>query len=103
MKKLVATLTLSAAALLAGCSQPQPAYYPPPPAIDFQAVQQQGFHDGFDAARNDVSSNRPPRFDHHPRYRRPPVAPPAIEAYRRAFRDGYERFLHQGPPPPPAY
>jgi hypothetical protein len=29
------------------------------------------------------------------------VPPPAIEEYRQAFRDGYERFLHPTPPPPP--
>ncbi len=44
---------------------------------------------------------RPPVFDHHPRFRNPPVPPPAIGEYRDAFRQGYERFLHPGPPPPP--
>ena len=53
------------------------------------------------AARNDVANGRPPSFDHHPRYRNPPVPPPAWGDYRSGFRQGYEQFLHQGPPPPP--
>ena len=103
MKKTLCTLALAAAALLAGCSHPQPYYAPPPPpTLNFQAIEQQGAHDGFEAARKDVADNRPPVFDHHPRFRNPPVPPPGWEAYRRGFRQGYERFLHpQGPPPPP--
>jgi hypothetical protein len=94
---------LTAALLLAGCSHPQPVYYPPPPP-SVSAVYQQGFHDGYDAARRDVAEGRPPNFEHHPRFRNPPVPPPAVEEYRHAFREGYERFLHQGPPPPtPGY
>lgn len=94
----LATLSLLAAALLAGCSHPQPVYMaPPPPSVVFQ----QGVHDGFDAARHDIAENRPPSFDHHPRFRNPPVPPPEVRDYRQGFRQGYEQFLHQGPPPPP--
>ena len=99
MKKAMTFAAIFAACLLAGCSHPQPVYAPPPPpAIDFQAIEQQGQHDGFEAARNDVAGNRPPAFDHHPRFRNPPVPPPAFQAYRQGFRVGYERFLHPGPP-----
>jgi len=102
MKKALAVLLLSTGMLLAGCSHPQPvAYGPPPPAVDFH---QQGVHDGFEAARNDIAHNRPPSFEAHPRYRNPPVPPPALRDYRESFRQGYEQFLHQGaPPPPPGY
>ncbi len=88
---------------LAGCSHPRPVYYgpPPPPLPSPSAVFQAGYHDGFEAARHDVAGGSPPVFDRHPRFRNPPVPPPAIGEYRDAFRQGYERFLHPGPPPPP--
>lgn len=100
----LAPLALVAPVLfVAGCSHPQPVYVaPPPPPISAGAVYQQGLHDGFEAARHDVADGRPPVFDHHPRFRNPPVPPPAIGEYRRAFQEGYSRFLHPGPPPPPA-
>ncbi len=69
--------------------------------LNYAAIQQQGYHDGFEAARHDVETGQPPIFDHHPRWRNPPVPPPGIPAYRQGFRDGYTRFLH--PAPPPAY
>ena len=103
VKKFLGIFMLSVGALLAGCSHPQPVYQgPPPPAIDFQAIEQQGMHDGFDAARHDVQSGAPPVFNHHPRWRNPPVPPPGVGAYRRGFRRGYEQFLHSPPPPPGA-
>jgi hypothetical protein len=104
MKKALCFAPLLVALMLAGCSHPQPVYYapPPPPALDYQAIEQEGSHDGFEAARHDVESGRPPVFDHHPRYRNPPVPTPGFQSYRQGFRHGYEQFLHQGPPPPPA-
>ena len=101
MKKAVVSL-LAASFLVAGCSHPQPVYYapPPPPLPSAGAVYQQGLHDGFEAARHDVAAGRPPVFDAHPRFRNPPVPPTAIDEYRHAFSDGYQRFLHPGPPPP---
>jgi len=97
MKKPLAIILLSAAALLAGCSHPQPvAYGPPPPAIK---NHDQGIHDGFEAAKHDVEDGHPPSFSAHPRYRNPPVPPPAFHDYREGFRQGYEQFLHHGPPP----
>jgi hypothetical protein len=100
MKKAFCVAAFFAASLLAGCSHPQPVYAPPPPPINYQVVEQQGMHDGFEAARHDVASGRPPAFNHHPRFRHPPVPPPAFASYRQGFRRGYEQFLHQGPPPP---
>jgi hypothetical protein len=97
MKKALAISLLSLATVLAGCSHPQPVYNgPPPPAIQ---IHQQGVHDGYDAARNDVAAGRPPSFAAHPRYRNPPVPPGAYRDYRSGFREGYEGFLHHGPPP----
>jgi hypothetical protein len=95
---IIAALALPLA--LAGCAhRPPPPYYPPPPAYD--AVAQQGFRDGFQAARSDISSGRPPGVEKHPRFRNPPVPPPAWEAYRRGFRDGYAQAMRPGGPPPP--
>jgi hypothetical protein len=104
MKRTALALFLSAI-FLAGCSHPQPVYMaPPPPALSPSSVFQQGTHDGFEAARRDVAEGRPPIFDHHPRFRHPPVPPPAFGDYRQGFREGYNQFLHQGrPPAPPAY
>lgn len=78
------------ALLLAGCSHPQPvSCAPAPPPISAGAVYQQGFHDGFEAARHDVAANRPPAFDAHPRFRNPPVPPPAIRS-----TGGVQRRVH---------
>ena len=100
MKKTLCIAALTISSVFAGCSHPQPVYAPPPPpALNYQAIEDQGYHDGFEAARNDVANQRPPSFDHHPRYRNPPVPPPAFPAYRQGFRRGYEKFLHPGPPP----
>ncbi len=101
MKKTLSVVALLASSMLFGCSHPQPVYVPPPPALNYQAMEQQGMHDGFEAAQHDVQTGRPPVFDHHPRYRNPPVPPPGFGSYRQGFRIGYEQFLHQGPPPPP--
>jgi hypothetical protein len=102
MKKLLCAALLLVP--LAGCSHP---YYapppPPPPALNYQAIEDQGYRDGFEAAKHDVETNQPPIFDHHPRYRNPPVPPPGFAAYRQGFRRGYEQFLHPAPPPPPRY
>ena len=100
MKKALCTLALGAVVSLVGCAQP--VYVPPPPpppVLNYRAIEQQGAHDGFEAAQHDVAENRPPVLEHHPRFRNPPVPPPGWEAYRRGFRVGYNRFLHPGPPP----
>ncbi len=101
MKKILAVSLLSlwmlpAAVLLAGCAHRQPVYGPAPPVVQ---IHDQGIHDGFEAARHDVADGRPPSFDQHPKYRNPPVPPEAWKDYRNGFREGYEQFLHHGPPP----
>jgi hypothetical protein len=101
MKKILAASVLSFAALIAvGCAHPQPGYGPPPPGVQ---IHDQGIHDGFEAARNDVANGRPPSFAAHPRYRNPPVprGHGAWVDYRNGFQQGYEQFLHHGAPPPP--
>jgi hypothetical protein len=102
MKKLLALAALALPLSLAGCGHPHTVVYvtaPPPPAA-FSEIARQGFHDGFEAARRDVSHNLPPGVEKHPRFRRPPVPPPAWEDYRHGFRDGYQGFLQRGGPGP---
>ena len=98
MKKLLAVSMLAATTLVAGCGHP--AYYGPPPPPGVQ-IHEQAIHDGFEAARRDVAEGRPLNFQHHPRFRNPPVPGPAWGDYRSGFRQGYEQFMHQPPPPPP--
>jgi hypothetical protein len=96
MKKWLALAALLLPLFLAGCSHPHPAYVEPPPPPDFPAIAQQGYHDGFAAARHDAEHGKPPEVQRHPKFRNPPVPPPAIEEYRRGFRRGYEMFVHHG-------
>ena len=96
-----------ATVLLAGCAHHYPAYYGPPPPPPPQAAApdqffQHGLHDGFEAARHDVSHNDPPNFERHRNFRNPPVPRGAIDEYRQAFHQGYDQFLHQ-PGSRPAY
>jgi hypothetical protein len=100
MKKWIALATLLLPISLAGCSHPQPVVvYAPPPPLEFNEIARQGFHDGFEAARRDVERNVPPGVEKHPRFRNPPVPPPAWEDYRHGFREGYQAFLRRTPPP----
>jgi len=100
MKKWIALPALLLPIALAGCAHPRPVvvYAPPPPQV--ADAGQQGYNQGFEAARRDVSEGRPPNFEHHPRFRRPPVPPPLVGEFRRGFQAGYDAFLHQGAPPP---
>jgi|SRR5665213_882525 len=112
MKKWIVLAALTSPLILAGCNNH--AYYQPPPPGMVDNVAERGYHDGFEAARRDVTQQRPPDFQRHPNFRHPPVPGPAFEDYRRAFRSGYDSFLHHGaprddrgpevpPPPPPPY
>jgi hypothetical protein len=103
MKKCISFAPLMVMFML-GCSHQVPVYAPPqPPALDYQAIEQQGSHDGFVAARHDVAAGRKPAFDRDPDYSNPPVVPPpGFQSYRQGFRRGYEQFLHEGGSPPPA-
>jgi hypothetical protein len=103
LKRLLALSVLSLPLVLAGCSHPQPAYYPPPPPPAWSEIARQGFHDGVQAARRDISQGRPPDVNRHPKFRNPPVPPPAFEDYRHGFREGYQQTFQRGPGPGPGY
>ena len=83
---------------VAGCSHPQPVLYAPPPP-GFSPAAQQGYHDGYLAARNDIRKGFAPDLKRHPRFRNPPVPPAAFEDYRQGFRAGYEQTFRGGPGP----
>lgn len=97
MKKPLILAALMLPLALAGCSRPAP-YYPPPPPPAYSEIARQGFHDGVEAANRDIRAGRPPDFARHPRFRKPPVPPPAWEEYRHAFREGYGQVAHVVPP-----
>jgi hypothetical protein len=96
MKKLIVLAALASPLILAGCSDHHyNNYYPAPPgAVD--NIAQRGYHDGFEAARHDVNSQRSPDMRRHGDFRNPPVPGRFADDYRRAFRSGYESFLHNG-------
>ena len=103
LKQLVTFAALALPFALAGCSHPQPVVYaaPPPPA-SFSPAAQQGYHDGVEAARRDMSKGLAPDVQRHPKFRHPPVPPLAMAEYRHGFRAGYEQTLRGGPPLPPS-
>lgn len=92
MKKVILLLALTAPFSLAGCAhRTTVVVQEPPPPVDFGAIGQRGFHDGFNAGRSDIANNRPPNLEQHPRFRNPPVPPAGWEDYRHGFREGYNR------------
>jgi hypothetical protein len=100
MKKTLLLLALAAPVALAGCSHPTyVAGYQAPPPPAYNEIGQRGFHDGYDAARRDIATGRPPNLEAHPKFRNPPAPPPAWEDYRQGFREGYHRAMHEVPPP----
>jgi hypothetical protein len=102
LKVLAALAALLLPLAVAGCSHPQPVVYAaPPPPPEFSPAAQQGYHDGVLAARNDIRKGFAPDVQRHPKFRNPPVPPPAFEEYRHGFRAGYEQTFRGGPPPPP--
>ncbi len=99
MKRALLLITLLVPVGLAGCAHKTVVVYQaPPPPVDFSAIAQRGFHDGFEAARRDLANNRQPNLEHHPRFRNPPVPAGAFEDYRHGFREGYNRYLHEATP-----
>ena len=103
MNKWILPAVLLVPLAVTGCSHRTVVYAAPPPPAVLNQIAQRGFNDGFDAARRDVAQGRPPALERHPRFRNPPVQPPAFEDYRHGFREGYNAFLHQGPPPGSGY
>ena len=101
VKKLFAFAALLLPMALAACSHPQPvAYYPPPPPAAWTDIARHGFHDGVEAGRRDIAAGRAPDAERHPRFRNPPVPPPAFEDYRHGFREGYQQVFRHGAPGP---
>ena len=99
MKKFFALAALFLTFALVGCGHREVvAYEPAPPPAAYSEIARQGYHDGIEAARRDIAAGRGPNVERHPRFRRPPVPPPAIEDYRHGFRSGYEQVFRGGAP-----
>lgn len=77
------------------------------PPGEFNEVQRRGFHDGIEGARKDFGNHRNPDVDNREEYRHPDLPPDVREAYRDAFRRGYQQAASHlwggpsSPPPPP--
>lgn len=118
---LTAILTASGPAVAIASAAP-----PPSPALgqdrddwnvapprEYNDVQRRGFHDGIEGARRDFGNHRRPDPDNRDEFRHPEnVPPPMWNAYRDAFRRGYQiaasRLWREpaepvapAPPPPP--
>ncbi len=61
-----------------------------PPSEYQRDVQRQGFHDGVEGARKDFENHRKPNVNNRDEFRHPRFQGPDREAYRDAFRRGYE-------------
>lgn len=88
------------------CAAPAPAYGQEPwamPPREFNEIQRNAYRDGIEGARRDFGNHRNPDVNNREEYRNPNLPPDAREAYRIAFRRGYEMaasHLWGGPPPP---
>ena len=91
MRKALALAVLAVPLALAGCAEHDRAYYNAPPPPGYEHFAERGFHDGFDAARHDMSKGWRPDVDRHGAFRNPPVPGRAVDEYRHGFREGYER------------
>ena len=97
MRKFLAAAVLALPFMLAGCAHHTVVYgAPPPPPAAYSEAARQGYHDGAEAARRDISEGRRPDAGRHPRFRNPPVPPPLMNDYRHGFRDGYARAFGGG-------
>jgi hypothetical protein len=113
---LIPALTLMVAAVIPGPSaafaepvlvQPlgfgQEGGWEVPPG-EFNEIQRRGFHDGVEGAKRDFGNHRNPDVNNREEYRDPHVEGELREAYRDAFRRGYQvaaSHLWGAPPPPP--
>ncbi|HET7104586.1 MAG TPA: hypothetical protein VFI20_10915 [Terracidiphilus sp.] len=59
----------------------------------YSAVQRQGYQDGMDGAQKDLGNHRRPDVNNRWEYTHPNVSRAAWDAYRAAFRLGYERAI----------
>jgi len=97
MRRFLGLAALLIPLTLAGCSHPRPvAYYPPPPPPAWTEIARQGFQTGVEAARRDIAAGLPPDAQRHPRFRNPPVPPPAREDFRHGFGEGYRQVYAHG-------
>jgi hypothetical protein len=77
------------------------------PPREYNEVQRLGFHDGMQGAQRDFDNHRSPDPRNRDEYRSPHVGYRLRDAYREAFRRGYEnaasrlwRTAQAAPPPP---
>src|SRR5579871_682662 len=61
------------------------------PPSEYQEVGRQGYHDGIEGARKDYENHRRPNVNNRDEYKHPHVSGRDRDAYREAFRAGYER------------
>jgi hypothetical protein len=79
---------------MAGAGQQgQPGYGWDAPPQELNDIQRHGFHDGMDAARRDVETQRRADADDHEQFRHPRLPPEQADAYRDGFRRGYNRAM----------
>lgn len=92
MRKALALAVMALPLALAGCAEHDRSYYSGPYAPTHEErFAQRGFHDGFDAARHEMSRGWRLDADRHGSFRNPPVPRRAVDDYRHGFRQGYER------------
>lgn len=101
---LLALCVVSAGTLKAHASEAQPVpnasfaqdhdqdRWDEPPS-EYRDAQRQGFHEGMEAARHDMSENRHADADDHRMYKHPPVEGDARREFREGFREGYRRAM----------
>jgi ribosome modulation factor len=63
------------------------------PPREFNEIERRGFQDGITGARHDMDNHRAPDVNNRDEYRNPQVPGNLREAYRNAFRRGYEAAL----------
>jgi hypothetical protein len=91
MRKALGLLILALPLALAGCAEHNKTYYSGQYAPAHERFGERGFHDGFEAARHDMSKGWRPGADRHGDFRNPPVPGRAVDDYRHGFREGYQR------------
>lgn len=73
------------------------------PPREFNEFERRGFQDGITGAHRDMDNHRSPDVNNRDEYRNPQVPGNVREAYRQAFRRGYESAMaHPYTPAPPS-
>ena len=86
---LAGAITLGYAPMAIVAQGPPPGSWEAPPS-EYREVQQQGYRDGVEGARKDYENHRSPSVENRDEYRHPHVPGPDRDAYRAAFRAGYQ-------------